>query len=96
MEHIAFLGLGRMGLPMATRLLDAGHALTVWNRTPTAAAPLVERGARLAGTPADAVAGAATVITMLSDAAAVTDVLFGARGAALGSTASGGAALGSA
>jgi len=34
MAKIAFLGLGQMGAPMATRLLQAGHELTVWNRTP--------------------------------------------------------------
>ena len=34
MAHLAFLGLGQMGSPMAARLLEAGHSLTVWNRTP--------------------------------------------------------------
>lgn len=50
---IGFIGLGDIGLPMATRLLDAGHALTVWNRTANKAAPLVARGAALAASPAD-------------------------------------------
>ncbi|MGW2314252.1 NAD(P)-binding domain-containing protein, partial [Actinomadura luteofluorescens] len=40
MTRIAFLGLGRMGVPMARRLAAAGHDLTVWNRTPSRAAPL--------------------------------------------------------
>ena len=48
---IGFIGLGDIGLPMAARLLDAGHALTVWNRTSTKAAPLVARGAALAASP---------------------------------------------
>ncbi|GAB7188818.1 NAD(P)-dependent oxidoreductase [Kitasatospora sp. Ki12] len=42
MEKIAFLGLGRMGLPMARRLADAGHPLTVWNRSPGRADGLTE------------------------------------------------------
>ena len=41
MATIAFLGLGRMGRPMARRVLDAGHDLTVWNRTSERAQPLV-------------------------------------------------------
>ncbi|MFD3480444.1 NAD(P)-dependent oxidoreductase [Streptomyces sp. NPDC058695] len=74
MEKIAFLGLGHMGAPMARHLLDAGHTLTVWNRTPAKAAPLVERGAVLAGTPADAVRDADVVITMLATPDAVFEV----------------------
>src|SRR2546423_975999 len=50
MAGIAFLGLGRMGARMGTRLLDAGHDLTVWNRSKEKAEPLAERGARVAGT----------------------------------------------
>ncbi|MEU6661157.1 NAD(P)-dependent oxidoreductase [Streptomyces sp. NPDC046821] len=74
MEQIAFLGLGHMGAPMARHLLDAGHPLTVWNRTPAKAAPLVERGAVLADSPADAVRGADVVITMLASPDAVSEV----------------------
>ncbi|HQF29858.1 MAG TPA: NAD(P)-dependent oxidoreductase [Hyphomicrobiales bacterium] len=78
---IALLGTGLMGAPMARRLLAAGLAVAVWNRTPEKAAPLVADGARLADTPAAAVADADVVLTMLENGAAVTDVLF-ARGAA--------------
>ncbi|MDI2130662.1 NAD(P)-dependent oxidoreductase [Yinghuangia seranimata] len=74
MERIAFLGTGRMGLPMARRLIDAGHPLTVWNRTTARAEPLVAAGARLAADPADAVRDADVVITMLADPAAVRQV----------------------
>lgn len=49
---IGFIGLGDIGLPMATRLLDLGHPLTVWNRTPAKAVSLVARGAVLADSPA--------------------------------------------
>ena len=48
MAKIAFLGLGQMGAPMATRLLQAGHELTVWNRTPDRAKPLAAGGATVA------------------------------------------------
>ncbi|MFI8964942.1 NAD(P)-dependent oxidoreductase [Streptomyces sp. NPDC053493] len=73
-QKIAFLGLGSMGLPMAARLLDAGHPLTVWNRTPGKADPLVAAGAVRAASPAEAVAGADVVVTMLADPAAALAV----------------------
>ena len=46
MTTIAFLGLGRMGTPMAGRVPLAGHDLIVWNRTAERAQPLVAEGAR--------------------------------------------------
>jgi 2-hydroxy-3-oxopropionate reductase len=76
MESIAFLGTGLMGRPMAERLLAAGFPLTAWNRTRAKAAPLLALGAMAAPTPADAVMGAQVVVTMLTDAAAVTAALF--------------------
>ena len=72
---IAVLGTGTMGAAIARRLLDAGHRVAVWNRTPEKAAALAARGARLATTPAAAVTGANLVIVMLTDAAAVERVL---------------------
>jgi 3-hydroxyisobutyrate dehydrogenase-like beta-hydroxyacid dehydrogenase len=77
---IGFLGLGKMGTPMALRLLAAGHELSVWNRTEARTEPLVREGAILAGTPAEAELGADAVITMLFDDAAHEEVLFGANG----------------
>ncbi|MEU5010028.1 NAD(P)-dependent oxidoreductase [Streptomyces sp. NPDC021749] len=74
MEQIAFLGLGRMGAPMARRLLTAGHPLTVWNRTGAKAGPLVAEGAALATDPAGAVREADAVITMLADPTALDAV----------------------
>lgn len=73
-QKIAFLGLGSMGLPMARRLLDAGHPLTVWNRTAGKADALVADGAVRAATPADAVRDADVVVTMLADPAAALAV----------------------
>ncbi|KQX53700.1 6-phosphogluconate dehydrogenase [Streptomyces sp. Root66D1] len=63
-----------MGLPMARRLLDAGHPLTVWNRTPAKADALVAAGAVRAATPAEAVRDAEVVVTMLADPAAALAV----------------------
>jgi 3-hydroxyisobutyrate dehydrogenase len=78
---LAFLGIGRMGLPMATNLLRAGFPLRVWNRTPTRLASLVEAGATAAATPAEAVDDASVVITMLTDGSAVDAVMTGRDGA---------------
>ena len=80
MTTLAFVGLGQMGLPMAGRLLDAGHDLVVWNRTPDKAEPLVERGARLVDTPADAAREAEVVFTMLATPEALEEVVFGPGG----------------
>ena len=84
MSTIAFLGLGRMGAPMARRVLDAGYDLTVWNRTPGRVQPLLAAGATGARTPAEAVAGADIVLTMLATPRAVEEVIFGPDGAAEG------------
>lgn len=82
MTAISVLGLGRMGGAMARRFLEHGHEVTVWNRTPSRANDLVAEGAVAAESPARAVDGARLVITMLADAAAVTEVLTGPDGAA--------------
>ena len=71
---VGWMGLGNMGLVMATRVLDAGHSLTVYNRSADKAAALVERGARLAKSPAEAATGE-LVVTMLADDAALRAVL---------------------
>lgn len=77
LQKIAFLGIGGMGLPMARRLLSAGHPLTVWNRTPGKADELVAAGAERAASPAEAVRDAEVVITMLADPAAALAVADG-------------------
>ncbi|WP_237155174.1 NAD(P)-dependent oxidoreductase [Oryzibacter oryziterrae] len=73
---IAFLGMGLMGSRQAPHLISAGHRVTVWNRSPDKALPFKELGARVAMTPAEAVAGADVVITMLSRGETVAEVLF--------------------
>ena len=82
MTRVAFLGLGAMGRAMAARLLAAGHDLRVWNRTPGRDDTLVAAGAERAATPADACRDRDVAITMLSDPAALEEVLFGPEGVA--------------
>jgi 3-hydroxyisobutyrate dehydrogenase-like beta-hydroxyacid dehydrogenase len=82
MTKIAFLGLGQMGTPLATRLLGAGHDLTVWNRTPARAQPLRDAGASVAETPAEAGRAADVSITMVTDPEALEHVVFGPDGLA--------------
>jgi len=65
--QVAFVGLGEMGVRMATRLVEAGHRVTVHNRTASRAEPLLEKGARWADSPAAAAAEADLVITMVTD-----------------------------
>jgi 3-hydroxyisobutyrate dehydrogenase-like beta-hydroxyacid dehydrogenase len=82
MTAVAFLGLGRMGLPMAANLVSAGHNVTVWNRSPEKAERFAaDHGARAAATPAEAAAGADVVITMLADDRALIEAWTGAAGA---------------
>jgi 3-hydroxyisobutyrate dehydrogenase len=85
---IALLGLGLMGSGMAGRLLDAGYPLTVWNRTPDKTQALADRGAKVAQSPRQAVAGATVVISMLADVPVCRDVWLG-RGEAILGTAPG-------
>ena len=80
--NIGFLGLGAMGHAMARRLLDAGHAVTVYNRTASKADDLVADGARLARTPADAAGDAEIVFSMLFDDATTQAATFGDDGIA--------------
>jgi 3-hydroxyisobutyrate dehydrogenase-like beta-hydroxyacid dehydrogenase len=78
--QIGWIGLGNMGSVMAARVLEAGHELTVYNRSRDKAAALVERGARFAESPADAAHGD-LLVTMLADDTALGEVLM--RGGAL-------------
>lgn len=80
LPHIAFLGIGLMGKPMATRLLQAGFAVTVWNRTSAKAAALEACGATVAAAPDEAVRQADIVITMLEAGPIVADVMAAAVG----------------
>ena len=74
---VAVLGIGRMGLPMATRLCQAGLPVHVWNRNAAKATPLAALGATAHAQAADAVRTADIVISMLENGAVVQEVLFG-------------------
>jgi 3-hydroxyisobutyrate dehydrogenase-like beta-hydroxyacid dehydrogenase len=86
MAKLAFIGLGLMGTPMATRLLAAGHDVTVWNRTAEKTERLTKHGAVAASTPMEAVARVDAAITMVTNAEALEQVVFGERGVAGGLT----------
>ena len=75
-SSVAVLGLGIMGSAMARNLIAANLPTTVWNRSPSAMAPLSEAGARVAHSPDEAVQGAPIVITMLPTADVLNAVIF--------------------
>ena len=81
---LGFIGLGAMGAPMARNLLEAGHELAAWNRSPERVDPLVEAGAYRADSPADAASGTQATILMVANAEAVEEVLFGDKGVVKG------------
>jgi 3-hydroxyisobutyrate dehydrogenase len=87
MTRVAFLGLGTMGGAMAANITRAGFPLTVWNRTPGRAGPLVEQRATEASSPADAARAADVIVLCVSDTPDVEAVLFGRDGAAEGARA---------
>jgi 3-hydroxyisobutyrate dehydrogenase len=72
---VGFLGTGLMGQPMAQRLLDAQLSVVAYNRTVSKLEPLRQSGAKIAQTPQDAIATSDCVILMLTNAAAIKDVL---------------------
>ena len=82
MAHVALIGLGRMGHGMAGRYLDGGFTVAVWNRSKVKADDLVARGARWAGSPAQAADGADAIVTMVADDEASRMVWLGKDGAA--------------
>ncbi|WFU27719.1 NAD(P)-dependent oxidoreductase [Bradyrhizobium sp. CB1717] len=79
-ERLGYVGLGLMGTPMTRRLLKAGYQVTVWNRSESKVAPLVEAGARRATSPRDVMTNADIVFMCVTDAAAVEEVIFGVEG----------------
>ena len=77
MAEIGFVGLGTMGSAMARRLVDAGHTVRVWNRSPDATAPLLAAGAVAAESPAHALDSGLVFSMLANDEAA--DAVFGAE-----------------
>jgi 3-hydroxyisobutyrate dehydrogenase-like beta-hydroxyacid dehydrogenase len=84
-EHIGFIGLGRMGSRTATRLLDAGHALTVYDVNDDSIAALIARGAVRAASPAEVAGAAPLVFASLPSPPIVEEVALGGRGVIHGS-----------
>jgi len=78
--QIGIAGLGRMGAAMAARLMETGHTLSVWNRSPEKARPLTDAGAKLVDTPEDLAEHSDVVITMLMDEDAIDHVYNGEHG----------------
>ena len=86
MTRVGFIGLGRMGRPMARNLLAAGHALTVHSRSPAPVEELASEGAAKASSPSEVGAASEVVITMLPDTPDVEVVLFREGGVAEGAS----------
>lgn len=78
--RVGFIGLGRMGRPMATRMMQAGHELVVYNRTPGKAGELLEAGAREAASVEAACEDRDVVVTMVADDTALAEVVLLPRG----------------
>lgn len=80
METLGFIGLGRMGRPMASNLCRKGHRLVVYDINPQPVSDLVALQARGASSPADVAAASDVVFTMLPDSKAVEEVVAGRDG----------------
>jgi 3-hydroxyisobutyrate dehydrogenase-like beta-hydroxyacid dehydrogenase len=78
--ELGFIGLGSMGYPMAENLLNAGHSLTVWNRSRSKGDSLAARGARQADRPSDVVSPDGIAVTMVADDAALEEIVSGPGG----------------
>ena len=84
MTDLAFVGLGAMGSRLARRLLDAGHAVTGYNRTAAKAQALVGAGMKIAASPREAAAAADVVFTMVTDDDALRAIAYGPDGVIAG------------
>ncbi len=81
-QRIGFVGTGLMGAPIVLRLLEAGHDVTVWNRSVEKTQTAVENGAKLANSPRELANACEVVMVCLTDARAVEAVVFGPDGIA--------------
>jgi 2-hydroxy-3-oxopropionate reductase len=79
-DTVGFIGLGIMGKPMAKNLIEAGHELVVYNRTPKKAEELAGAGAVVAASPREVAEQSDVVVTMLPDSPQVEEVLVGEEG----------------
>jgi 3-hydroxyisobutyrate dehydrogenase-like beta-hydroxyacid dehydrogenase len=85
-QLLGFVGLGNMGGPMASRLLDAGHSLCVFDTNVAAMTPLTDRGAKAAASPEEVASTAPIVLMSLPTPNVVQSVALGERGLVLGSS----------
>jgi 3-hydroxyisobutyrate dehydrogenase len=80
-QKIGWIGMGRMGLPMAERLLEAGHDVAIWNRTRAKAEPLAQKGGRIVDKLTD-LAGVDVLFSIVSTGKDLDEVYFGREGVA--------------
>jgi 3-hydroxyisobutyrate dehydrogenase len=78
-QKIGWIGMGRMGFPMAEMLLKAGYDVSIWNRTRSKAEPLAAAGGKIVGKPGD-LAGVDVVFSIVSTGADLEEVYFGPEG----------------
>jgi 3-hydroxyisobutyrate dehydrogenase len=78
-HKIGWIGIGRMGFPMAERLLKAGHDVAIWNRTRAKAEPLAKHGGKIAGTLGE-LAGVDVLFSIVSTGKDLEEVYFGKDG----------------
>src|SRR5262245_27601284 len=82
-KKVGWIGMGRMGYPMAERLLDAGYDVSIWNRTRSKAEPLAKKGGKVVDKPSD-LAGCDVVFAIVSTGKDLEEVCFGPNGVAAG------------
>jgi 3-hydroxyisobutyrate dehydrogenase len=78
--QVGVAGLGKMGAPIAERLIEVGHQVTVWNRTPDKTKAAAAAGAKVVASPAEVAKASEIVITILADAKAIDEVYSSASG----------------
>ncbi len=82
-QRIGWIGMGRMGFPMAERLIKAGHDVSIWNRTRAKAEPLAARGGKIVGKPVD-LADVDVLFSIVSTGKDLAEVYFGKDGVVSG------------
>ncbi|MER5183370.1 NAD(P)-dependent oxidoreductase [Streptomyces sp. NPDC002896] len=84
MTHVGFIGLGSQGAPMARRIIEAGHPVTLWARRPATLVPFEGTPAKVATSPAELAAASDLVCVCVVDDADVEEVVLGERGVLAG------------
>lgn len=92
-NQVGFIGIGRMGGRMVTRLINAGYSLSIHDANPAAMAPLLARGARACATPAEVASGCGIVMSCLPGPEEVTEIMEGPQGVLASSKSAGSAGV---